>query len=129
MARQIVIENPILNSPYEEPRRHFRFSDEGITNEIVEARRTSAYFMPIPGARKQGKQYEITQWTADRIEENKFINRVRDRVAPWRQGGYPGVTKITARLLEYWTNPDRERKLFFCQIEALETAIYITEVA
>ena len=44
----VVIENPILNSPYEEPRRHFRFSDEGITNEIVEARRISSYFMPVP---------------------------------------------------------------------------------
>ena len=47
----------------------------------------------------------------------------------WRQGGYVGVTPTTARLLDYWTDPDREKKLFFCQIEALETAIYITEVA
>ena len=47
----------------------------------------------------------------------------------WREGGYVGVTPTTARLLAYWTDPDREKKLFFCQIEALETAIYITEVA
>ena len=47
----------------------------------------------------------------------------------WREGGYPGTTKTTARLLDYWQRPDREKKLFFCQIEALETAIYITEVA
>ena len=53
---QVVIENPILNSPYEEPRRHFRFSDEGITNDIVEARRVSSYFMPIPAPKKKGKQ-------------------------------------------------------------------------
>ena len=45
------------------------------------------------------------------------------------QGGYLGVTPTTARLLAYWTNPDREKKLFFCQIEALETIIYLTEVA
>ena len=56
-------------------------------------------------------------------------NRIRQRVSLWRQGGYLGVTPTTARLLEYWTDPDRERKFFFCQIEALETAIYITEVA
>jgi len=42
--RQVVIENPILNSPFEEPYRHFRFSDEGITNEVVGARRISSYF-------------------------------------------------------------------------------------
>jgi type III restriction enzyme len=127
---QVVIENPILNSPYEEPTRHFRFSDEGITNEIVESRRVSSYFMPIPAAKKKGKQLAFdTEWTKDRVEENKFINRIRGRVAQWRQGGYVGITKTTRQLLEYWKRPDRERKLFFCQIEALETAIYITEVA
>ena len=53
---QTVIENPILNSPYEEPRRHFQFSDEGITNEVVEERRVSSYFMPIPAAKKKGRE-------------------------------------------------------------------------
>jgi len=49
----VVIENPILNSPYVEPKRHFRFSEEGITNEIVEARRKSAYFIPVPSSKKK----------------------------------------------------------------------------
>ena len=44
---QVVVENPIINSPFEEPTRHFRFGDEGITNEIVDGRRTSSYFVPI----------------------------------------------------------------------------------
>ncbi len=128
--QQVVIENPILNSPFQEPTRHFRFTDEGITNEVVDERRVSSYFVPIPAAKKKGKQLAFeTEWTRDRIEENEFINRVRARVALWRQGGYVGVTRTTARLLEHWSDPDRERKLFFCQIEALETAIYITEVA
>src|SRR3990170_984971 len=127
---QTVIETPILNPPYEEPRRHFRFSDEGITNEIVDARRVSSYFMPIPAPKKKAKQLTFdTEWTKDRVEENKFINRIRGRVAQWRQGGYVGITKTTRQLLDYWTRTDRERKLFFCQIEALETAIYVTEVA
>jgi type III restriction enzyme len=47
----------------------------------------------------------------------------------WRDGGHIGVTPTTAALLKYWTDPERERKFFFCQIEALETIIYITEVA
>jgi type III restriction enzyme len=129
--KQVVIENPILNSPFKEPNRHFRFSDEGITNEIVEKRRPSAYFIPIAKPKKKVKaQLSFdTEWTQDRVKENDEINRIRDRVAMWRKGGYVGVTKTTSRLLEYWTNPDREKKLFFCQIEALETAIYITEVA
>src|SRR5579872_1911226 len=47
----------------------------------------------------------------------------------WRKGGYGGVTPTTARLIAYWTDPTREKKLFFCQNEGIETAIYITEVA
>ncbi len=128
---QVVIENPVINSPFSEPTRHFRFTDEGITNEIVEARRVSQYFVPIARPRKKGsKQLQFdTEWTQDRIEENELVNRIRARVRLWREGGYVGVTPTTARLLAYWIDPNREKKLFFCQIEALETAIYITEVA
>src|SRR5713226_894904 len=126
---QVVIENPILNSAYDEPRRHFRFTDEGITDEIAEGRRISSYFVPIPRPKKKSARQIAfdTEWTADRIEENRFINQVRERVALWRRGGYPGLTRTTAQLLEYWRRP--ERRLFFCQIEALETVIYATEVA
>ena len=128
---QVVIENPVLNSPFEEPKQHFRFTEDGITDEIVDERRISQYFVPIPRAKKKSpKQLSFeTEWTADRVEENKDINRIRERVAIWRKGGYVGITKTTSRLLEYWKREDRERKLFFCQIEALETAIWITEVA
>jgi len=127
--KQVVIENPILNSPFAEPTRHFKFDDEGITNEIVEARRISAYFVPVPQPRRRERQLVFTEWTKDRIEENRFINQLRERVRLWRAGGYKGITTVTRRLLQYWKNPDREKKLFFCQIEALETAIYITEAA
>jgi type III restriction enzyme len=126
----VIIENPVINSPFCEPTRQFRFDDEGITNEIVESRRISSYFVPIARPKKKGKQLEFeTEWTQDRIEENRLVNRVRERVSMWRKGGYAGVTQATRRLLEYWTDPGRDKKLFFCQIEALETLIYITEVA
>jgi type III restriction enzyme len=126
----VVIEDPVINSPFDVPRRHFKFDDEGITNEIVPDRRRSSYFVPIPRAKKKGRQLSFdTEWTEDRVEENTFVNRVRERVAAWRQGGYVNVTRTTRRLLDYWTNPEREKKFFFCQIEALETVIYLTEVA
>ena len=132
--KQVVIENPILNSPFIEPTRHWKFSDAGITNEIDGTRRVSAYFIPIAQPRKKkgsdaDQMVFETEWTQDRIEENKFINEVRAQVAQWRAARYPAVTKTTARLLEYWNNPRRDNKLFFCQIEALETAIYLTEAA
>ncbi len=130
--KQAVIENPIINSPFDEPVRHFRFSDEGITNQIVRARRESAYFMPIAAPRKKNKQqlgFDGDEWNATRIEPNHFTNQVRARVKQWRENKHFGVTRTTAQLLQYWTRPDRERRLFFCQIEALETLIYLTEVA
>jgi len=128
--KRVVIANPIINSPFEEPRLHFRFSEQGITDEIALGRRQSEYFVPIARPRKKSQQQlAFDPWTQDRIQPNEFINRVRGRVELWRRGGYVGITRTTRRLLEYWQDPGRESKLFFCQIEALETAIYITEVA
>ncbi len=125
-----LIENPILNSPYREPTRHFRFGDEGITNEIVETRRASAYFVPIPPPKKKGKQLVFdTEWTEDRLTANDEVDRIRERVKHWREGDYQGITQVTRQLLQHWTDPDRENKLFFCQVEALETLVYLTESA
>jgi type III restriction enzyme len=128
--RDVVIENPVINSAFVEPTRHFMFDDEGITDETVDSRRLSAYFVPIAQPKKKGKQLIFdTEWTQDRVEENKFINDVRQRVADWRAGGHVGVTRTTRLLLDHWSRPDRERRLFFCQIEALETAIFLAEIA
>jgi type III restriction enzyme len=129
---QVVIENPIINSPFEEPARHFRFDEQGITNTIIPERRISQYFVPIAKPRKTAKERQLTfdEWTEDRIEENKTVNAIRRLIQLWREGRYTDdVTRTTARLLEYWQRDDRSRRLFFCQIEALETLIYITEVA
>src|SRR5437868_10626311 len=119
-----VIENPILNSPYSEPDRHFRFDEDGITNEVASGRRRSSYFVPIPPPKKKGKQLVFdTEWTKDRVEENEAVNRIRQRVALWRKADYPDITTTTRRLLQYWANPERENKLFFCQVEAIETLV------
>src|SRR3972149_10230205 len=105
---QTIIENPVINSPFAEPEQHFRFTDEGITNEIVSGRRISSYFVPIARPKKKGKQLQFeTEWTQDRIEENRLVNRIRQRVNLWCRGGYVGVMPTTARLLVYWTDPAR----------------------
>ncbi len=128
------IANPILNSPFTEPRRHFRFDEHGITDEVVDARRASSYFVLIARPRLRGKAaqaqlaLEIEQVPA-RVEENRLTNEVRAAVFRWRQGGHQGVTRTTGRLLAHWTNPERERPLFVCQVEAAETVIYLAEAA
>jgi hypothetical protein len=87
-VKQVGIENPVINSPFQEPGRHFKFTDEGITNEVIDGRRSSSYFVPIARPRKKGqKQLEFdTEWTQDRIEEDKVVNQIRARVKLWREG-------------------------------------------
>src|SRR5579884_3758010 len=78
--RLVIIEDPILNSPFDEPSRHFKFTEDGITNQIIETRRTSAYFIPVPRPRNRRSREQLvldTEWTADRLKENDFINKVR----------------------------------------------------
>ncbi|HEX3316182.1 MAG TPA: DEAD/DEAH box helicase family protein, partial [Gemmataceae bacterium] len=123
--KQVVIDNPILNSPFDEPKSHFRLEPDGITNEILEGRRRSMYFIPVPEPRKKIQQPTLFE----EIRENDFINQIRARVSIWRQRGYPDITPITRGLLDHWRRADRERRLFFCQLEALETAIYLAEAA
>jgi type III restriction enzyme len=125
-----VIENPILNGPYDEPARHYRFDDDGITDEIVDRRRPSEYFVPVPQTKKRGAQLQFdNEWTRERIKQNDFVNQVRARVQLWRLQGYPHVTPVTRRLLEHWADPHRENRVLFCQREAAETAIYLVEAA
>lgn len=131
---KVTIENPVINSPFEEPQRHFKFNARGITEEIAEGRRRSEYFMPFPKPKKRsGKaqtaevqmQFELPD--RDLREANAFINSVRTQVTAWRNSGYPDVTPTTRRLLEHWNNPENEPRLYFCQREAVETAIYLNE--
>src|SRR6266511_2460418 len=112
-----VIENPVINSPYREPSRHFVFADEGITSEIAEGRRPSSYFIPIPPPKKRTPQTALPgTWVGERVRENEFTNNVRQRVTGWWEGGYTGLTATSRRLFEHWRDPDRERRLFFCQV-------------
>ena len=128
---KVSIDNPVINSPFAEPQRHFKFNARGITEEITNGRRRSEYFMPFPKPKKQSAeallQAEFELPDSDLREANTFINSVRTRVAAWRHSGYPGVTPTTRRLLEHWNNPENAPRLYFCQREAVETAIYLNE--
>ena len=86
-----IIDNPIINSPYKAPEKHFKFDDEGITNVIVAGRRPSQYFVPVPRPRKRGQQIELdfAEFTADKIRLNDFVNEVRARVDLLAQAGLP----------------------------------------
>ncbi len=127
------MKSPILNSPYFEPTRHFSADERGLTEEIVDFRRPSSFYIPVPRARTKQYQLDLNlaegAFGAELQEENEFINKVRAKIKEWRESGYSGITKTSRDLLSYWRDDTRENKLFFCQIEALETLMYLNEVA
>jgi len=131
-----VIDTPILNSPFAEPARHWVLDEQGIpTGARATGRRRSEFIVPVPPA----KHKVSTQGALDLDDEygrrlpNDAINEIRKRVAAWRDLGEAGLraplSPVTARLLRHWRDPDRSRRLFFCQIEAVETAIWLAEIA
>jgi len=126
------MKSPILNSPYIEPNRHFKSDDRGLTEEILEVRRPSSFYIPVPRAKTKEKQLEMNiaegAFGSELQKENEFINKIREKITDWRNSGYPGITKTSRDLLSFWKDDTRENKLFFCQIEALETLMYINEV-
>lgn len=125
--------NPIINSPYEEPGRHFVLGENGPTGEIAEGRRPSEFFIPVPKARKGGTpqadtSQQLFELTHEKIERNDAIDQLRAEVRTWRSRGYERVTPISKKLLLHWGDPIRENRILFAQREAAETAIFLIEV-
>src|SRR6266581_5615284 len=116
------VPEPILNSAYEEPRWHW-FIEEGKPCEKREGRRPSVYYYRPPrGA--TGAEAGSEVGTAI---EMKLVNLIRERVKAWREAGYPGVTRTSEELLNWWRRDGRQFPLFFAQREAAETVVFLTE--
>jgi len=117
----LLVENPILNSPFAEPTRYWAY-EEG-QPVLKEGRRPAGYYFK---ARTRGPQMAMLE---EEFVPLDLVNTIRERLKAWRVRGYPGVTPITRQLLTHWNNPERERKLFFCQREAAETLIWLVEAS
>jgi type III restriction enzyme len=137
-------EKPILNSPYEYPGRHWELDASGQpTQKILEARRSARFITPIPKPRKRKGAAEQSSLVFDEgkglsTQEQQYdqvavVNAVRQKVDKWRQLKNPSdwrVTPETARLLQHWRHHEFSAvRPFFCQVEAVESAIWLTEVA
>jgi type III restriction enzyme len=86
------LENPILNSPYKEPTRHYRFdANSQITDVIDPGRRGSSYFLPIAAPKKKGAP-GLFDATDEKKEESGHVNRIRQLVERWRDMGRPDIT-------------------------------------
>ncbi len=137
-------ERPVLNSPYAYPGRHWELDDKGQpTQRVLETRRESRHITPIPKPKKQKTAASQQEMVFDEgkglsTEEQQYdptpiINELRYYVDQWRSLPNSAdwlVTPETTRLLEYWRHHQFSGvRPFFCQVEAVETAIWLTEVA
>ena len=115
------IDRLIINSPYEEPRPYWEYIRDTREFVLQEGRRPAGYIVASESSRAfddPGTFIEI-----------ELVNAIRPRIKKWRESGYPGVTGITKRLLAHWQEPEerKDRRFFFCQLEAIETLIWLTE--
>ncbi|HEY3450976.1 MAG TPA: DEAD/DEAH box helicase family protein [Myxococcales bacterium] len=138
-------DHPILNSPYTPPKRHWELDESGQpTQRILEERRSARFITPIPKPKRRKlakvKQQEMVfdegqglSTTAQQYDPTSIINEVRHYVDAWRSLPGPSswqVTPETARLLQHWRHyPFAGVRPFFCQVEAAEALIWLTEVA
>lgn len=144
MVDSLFFEHPILNSPYEYPARHWELDAQGQpTQRVVEKRRPAEFITPIPKPRKRRGSADQQRMVFDEgvglsTEEQQYdptsvINNLRRQVDEWRSRPNPNdwqVTPETARLLQHWRHHRFSgMRPFFCQVEAVETVIWLTEVA
>jgi len=115
------IDQLIINSPYKEPTKYWVYDRETKTFSLKEGRRPAGYVV----ASEKSKSFD----DPGIFVEIPLVNKIRQRVKSWRENGYTGVTGITKRLLEHWYNLEErnEQPFFFCQLDAMETLIWLLE--
>lgn len=119
------VPKPIINSPYEEPMKYYEIA-KGEKPVLIEGGRRAACYYYRPPRRSTGRT------AADEVGtkvDMPLVNDIRTRMKEWRKQGFPGVTGTTKELIAYWTREEREagQKLFFCQVEAALTVIFLKE--
>ena len=119
------VEKPILCSPYEEPPEYWVYDQETGEASRAPGRRPAGYWFRSEriDQAQQGRLLAEENW-----EELPYVNDLREDVKRWRESGYRNATNVTRQLLQHWRREDLLRRLFFCQIEAVETVIYLAEI-
>ncbi len=116
------IKNLIICNPYDVPSKHWRYDRTKRKFDLVSGRRSAGFLVASPDS----KSFD----DPGIFKELELVNRIRDRVDEWRKNDYPNVTGITRNLLQFWHDKTkREYPFFFCQLEAIETLIWLVEAA
>lgn len=115
------IDKLIINSPYAVPEKYWEYIRDTREFLLKDGRRPAGYVV----ASESSKSFD----DPGVFVEIALVNTMRPRIEKWREADYPGVTGITKRLLKHWQDPEerKDRRFFFCQMEAIETLIWLTE--
>lgn len=118
------VDRPIICSPYDEPKDHWLYDRRSGQPSRVGYRRQAGYWYKTD--RTGSMQAEL--FVEEERDDLPLVNLLREDVRRWRHVNYRGASKVTKELLRHWARTDRPRRLFFCQREAVETIIYLTEM-
>lgn len=118
------VERPILCSPYDEPNAHWMYDTRSGDAQIIPGRRPASYWFKT----ERVLTGQMSLFAEEEREDLPLVNALRADVKRWRESGYEGATQITKQLLAHWRRADRPRRLFFCQLEAVETIIFLNEI-
>jgi type III restriction enzyme len=121
------VSEPVINVPYEEPTAHWTY--RGGVPQRMDGRRPASYYFK---SRRTGGAASEDLFAEEQRDDLPLVNRLREDVRRWREAKddpYRGASQVTKDLLLHWRRKDRNRRLFFCQMEAVETIIYLLEIA
>jgi len=120
------VDKPILCSPYCEPDQHWLYDRSTGIPRKEQGRRKASYW--YKNERTGSAQQSLAGMTQEESDDLPLVNALRDDVKRWRDSGWRGASETTKTLLRHWWRDDRSRRLFFCQVEAAETLIYLREM-
>lgn len=120
------VDKPIICSPYVEPQDHWLYDQDTGAARRAGYRRLAGYWYKDEQA--GAAQMTLTGMRQEQREDMPLVNLLREEVRRWREAKYRGRSDATGALLRHWAREDRERPLFFCQREAVETIIYLAEL-
>ena len=115
-----IIDQLIINSPYEEPKEYWDYNETSQSFDRKSGRRSAGYYIANQGSNQFNEKGNFIPLP--------LVNEIRKRVKAWKTNNYPGITSVTRKLIEHWYLKEiRKYAFFFCQLDAIETIIWLAE--
>jgi Type III restriction enzyme, res subunit len=122
MSENFEVSTPILNGPFDPPREHWKIEPDRPAARMPSRRKAGYFYRPPRAPGGEEGESGAGEW-----RELELVNLIRERMAKWQAEGRSGLTRTSTELITYWRRQGREQRLFFAQLEATETIIFLSE--